>query len=287
VVELTRFATPQTESRLITWAQGVSCGAIRHRGDLARAEPLEEVQNVDRTRSCSWGYYDQGRRFGLSADLPAAQGAVVARTLERLADQLPVMPGEEVDYVETRRADALVALASARISADQDPDRATVIVHARLDGLASGTGGCEIEGGPVIHPETARRLLCSGRVQIVLEDEEGQPLHIGRMTREPPSWMIRQLKYRDRECRFPGCGARQFLQAHHIVWWERGGRTELHNLVLVCSFHHKLVHEYRWKVKRDADGTVGWAHPDGTRYRAGPGPPRAPVESQTELAAVG
>src|SRR6266542_6860875 len=43
VVELTRFATAETEGRLITWAQGVSCGAIRHKGDLA-SRSLQEAQ---------------------------------------------------------------------------------------------------------------------------------------------------------------------------------------------------------------------------------------------------
>jgi hypothetical protein len=85
--------------------------------------------------------------------------------------------------------------------------------------------------------------------------------------------MMRQLRYRDQECRFPGCGARRFTQAHHIVWWEHGGSTDLQNLVLVCTFHHKLVHEYGWELGRDAGGTVAWFRPDGGRYRAGPGPP--------------
>jgi hypothetical protein len=102
----------------------------------------------------------------VEAELPAAQGAVVARALERLADTLLVMPGEEdPSLVGARRADALLALCSARIASDPDPDRATVVIHARLDGLVDETGGCEIEGGPVIHPQTARRLLCTARVQ--------------------------------------------------------------------------------------------------------------------------
>jgi hypothetical protein len=122
----------------------------------------------------------------------------------------------------------------------------------------------------VIHPQTARRLVCTARVQRVFEDEAGQPLGVERMTREPSAWMMRQLRYRDYECTFPGCGARRFTQAHHIVWRKHGGRTDLDNLVLVCLFHHKLVHEHEWTVKRDADGTVRWFHPDGTRYRAGP-----------------
>jgi hypothetical protein len=49
------------------------------------------------------------------------------------------------------------------------------------------------------------------------------------------------------------------------------------NLILLCTFHHKLVHEYGRGVKRDPDGTLRWFHPDGTPYRAGPGPPSKPA----------
>ena len=183
------------------------------------------------------------------------------------------MPGEDESWTaDARRADALVALASARLGADPDPDRATVVVHAQLEALESGNGGSEIEGGPVIHPETTKGLLCNARIQVVEEGDGAQPLRLGRMTREPPAWMVRQLRHRDRECRFPGYGARAFTQAHHIVWWDRGGTTDLDNLVLVCTFHHKLVHEYGWGIKRDQGGTVMWFLPDRSRYRAGPSP---------------
>jgi len=275
VVELTRFATPETEERLIRWAQGVSCGAIRRKADVAVRLSIQEAADDDRARSLSWWYLDDGRRFGLEAELPAAQGAAVARALDRLAEQLPVMPGEEdACSIDARRADALVALASNQLGAHGDPDRATVVVHAQIDALVSESGGAELEDGGVIHAETARRLACSGRIQWVIEDQAGQPVHIGRISREPPAWMVRQLRYRDVECRFPGCGARRFVQAHHIVWWERGGRTDLDNLVLVCTFHHKLVHEYGWSIRRNPDGTVRWFRPDGNGYRAGPAPPR-------------
>ena len=36
---------------------------------------------------------------------------------------------------------------------------------------------------------------------------------------------------RDPGCRFPGCGNRRFLDAHHIRHWARGGETRLDNLV--------------------------------------------------------
>lgn len=287
VIELARFATSETEVRLIAWANRVSCACIRRRADLAMRESIDDVRDADRSRSLSWWYHEDGRRFGLEAELPAAQGAVVVRAIERLADTLPVLPGEaDPSFAEARRADALVALCSARIADDADPDRATVVVHAPLEALVSGDRGSELEGGGVLHPETLRRLLCHGRVQAVIEDDSGQPIRLGRMSREPSAWMLRHIRYRDRECTFPGCGARRFTQAHHVVWWEHGGRTDLDNLLLVCSFHHKLVHEYGWVVKRDADGTARWFHPDGSPYRAGPSPPPEPNERVPALFAA-
>ncbi len=71
------------------------------------------------------------------------------------------------------------------------------------------------------------------------------------------------------------------------MWWEQGGRTDLDNLLLVCTFHHKLVHEYGWTIRRAQDGTVRWFHPDGTRYRAGPAPPDELTDRQPMLSAGG
>jgi hypothetical protein len=116
VVELTRFATSDTEGDLIRWAKGVSSGAIRHKADLAHRQSIKEVQEAERSRFLSCWYFDENRRFGLQAELPAADGAVVQKALERLAETLPVIPGEEDGcFAEARRADALVSLCSARI----------------------------------------------------------------------------------------------------------------------------------------------------------------------------
>ena len=303
VVELTRFATCETERGLIPWAKEVSSGAIRHRGDLAARRDVQDVIDPDNDRFLSWSYFDEGRRFGLQTELPAAHGPVLVNAIERMVQKIPVMPGEEFpSCVSARRADALLAICSARIAADPDQDRATVVVHARVDalratgrldrkqcgadGLPSGELGAaeslqfgvaaEIESGPVIHPATLERLLCNARVQTVLETETGEVIGLGRTSREPSTWMVRQIRYRDRECRFPGCGRRQFTEAHHIVWWRNGGRTDLDNLLLICSFHHKLVHEHGWSVKRRTNGTVAWFRPNGIRYRAGPPVKRPP-----------
>ena len=40
--------------------------------------------------------------------------------------------------------------------------------------------------------------------------------------------------------------------------------------MLICSFHHKLVHEHGWRIERDAGGELTWTRPSGVRYRAGP-----------------
>jgi Domain of unknown function (DUF222)/HNH endonuclease len=289
VVELTRFATPRDEAELLDWAQEVSAGAIRRRGELANEQEISATRDAQETRTLSWSYSDEGRRFAFKGELPAAQGAIVAKAIERVASEIPVMPGEEDHlWADARRVDALVAICSGRIASDPDQDRATVVVHARAEdipGLGSTDGpGVQIEGGGVIHPATLGRLLCNARTQTVFEDEHGEVIGVGRVSREPSAWMMRQIRYRDRECRFPGCGHRRFTQAHHIRWWRHGGRTDLDNLVLICSFHHDLVHEHGWVIRRRKDGRIRWVMPDGEIYRAGPGPPRKPGERLSERA---
>jgi len=99
---------------------------------------------------------------------------------------------------------------------------------------------------------------------------------MGRITRVPPPWLLRQVRYRDGGCRFPGCGTKAFTQAHHIVFWREGGATDLDNLVTLCSWHHKLVHEYGWWIKGSAQGDLRWYRTDGTPYAAGPAPAHDP-----------
>ena len=57
---------------MIRWAKTVSVGAIRHRADLESRASIKDVREVERTREVTWWYFDDGRRFGLEADLPAA-----------------------------------------------------------------------------------------------------------------------------------------------------------------------------------------------------------------------
>jgi hypothetical protein len=212
VVELARFAAPDTEDGLVPWAQQVSAARIRREGDLVRATRTDDGADEDQRRSVSWSYTDEGKRFEMHADLPAAQGAVVVTAMERVATTVPPLPHEAgPGGVAARRADALVAVCSGRIAEDADPDRATVVVHTRV-----GAEVGQIEGGGIAPRTTLERLLCSARIETVHEDEHGRAIGVGRITRVPPAWLLRQVRYRDQGCRFPGCGARGFTQAHHI-----------------------------------------------------------------------
>jgi hypothetical protein len=274
VAELCRFATPDSEQALIPWARRVTVRAIRRRADLAKQPALEDVREADHSRFLRYWWFDDDKRLGLEGSLPAAQGAAVAKALDRLAKRMPDIVTDddpavdEQDALDARRADALVALASAALAGDQDADRATVVVHADLAALCEDGRGCELEGGPVIHPETARRLACDARVEMVLHDRTGAVVGIGHASRNVPPWLARQLRQRDRGCVFPGCEGRWFLHAHHIMRWPLGP-TDLLNLVLVCPFHHKLVHEHRWRVELAPDGSATWSRPDGRRYDPG------------------
>ncbi len=280
VVELCRFATDETEDELIGWASDATCATIRRRADLEVRAALDETTEFERDRSLRYWYEDGGRRFGLEARMPSAQGAIVAKALERVVDQIPVMPAQTDGVViEARRADALLALCSQHIAADADVDRATVVVHASLEAL-SGRRNAETEHGAIVPPEALQRLACDARIQLVAESDAGDAVALGRTRREPSASMMRQLRHRDRGCRFPGCGSSAFANAHHIVWWSRGGATDLDNLLLICGFHHRLVHEHGWTIRRADDGRLRWFRPDGSRYRGGP--ERTPVRADRE-----
>jgi hypothetical protein len=270
VEELARFVTPADEDAVLEWAMEESSGAIKAEADRRRGDDAEETATIDERRWLGWRYDDDGRSFHLQAGLSSADGAVVAEALDGLVREIPAMPDESGEQlIGARRADALVTLCSTRAGRDE-PDRATVVVHAQLDTLLDAEAVASTSEGAVVPASSVRRLLCNGTVRALIEDAGGTVVGVTRTTRDPSPWMMRQLRYRDRTCRFPNCHLRRYTQAHHVEWWSRGGRTELDNLVLVCTFHHKLVHERGWGLKRRDDGTVRWFRPDGTRYRAGP-----------------
>ena len=125
-----------------------------------------------------------------------------------------------------------------------------------------------IDGARPVSPTVGQRLLCDPRLSAVLVTASGEPLAVGRSTRMISSRLRRALKQRDHStCQFPGCASSRRLHAHHIIHWSSGGPTDIDNLVLVCHFHHHLVHEGGWSIDPD---TRTFHRPDDTPAEPAP-----------------
>jgi hypothetical protein len=110
-------------------------------------------------------------------------------------------------------------------------------------------------------------------------------LDVGRRTRTIPPAIRRALEVRDRGCRFPGCGLR-FTDAHHVHHWGDGGETSLGNCLLLCRYHHRLVHEGGWRIEWWGVGRPMFFGPRGEmrfdgRWEA-PAIPEEPVSALME-----
>ncbi len=175
----------------------------------------------------------------------------------------PGLSADDTDHPSPRqrRADALVCFAESWLAhgpkAMAGGERQQIVIHVDAESLRQETPGrCEVEGGPSIAVQTARRLSCDASLVTVIEDEAGQALDVGRKTRSIPPAIRRALRSRDTGCRFPGCSHKFFLDGHHIRHWADGGETKLSNLVLLCRFHHRQVHEGRVQVRMLDDGAL-------------------------------
>jgi hypothetical protein len=111
-------------------------------------------------------------------------------------------------------------------------------------------GRSELEDGTRVTRETSRRLSCDATLVGVAQQRDGSVLDVGRTTRTIPPRLRRALEIRDRGCRFPACG-RRFTDAHHVKHWADGGVTSLDNCLLLCRYHHRLVHEGGWRIGFD------------------------------------
>jgi hypothetical protein len=82
--------------------------------------------------------------------------------------------------------------------------------------------------------------------------------------------MYRLLRHRDKACAFNGCGRTRGLQAHHVIHWAHGGKTDLDNLVLLCRFHHRMVHEGGYRLIADSSSRLRVVRPDGRPVKTRP-----------------
>jgi hypothetical protein len=241
---------------------------LYRRAQEAEALSKEARQQANR---CFSAWYDHDGCLVLRGRLPPLAGAMLKQALEAAMEQLPDEESndERPPNRPARRADALALMAEKFLqrgarSAPQTADRYQVVVHVDAETLHSGVAGrCEIEHGPALPAETVRRLACDASLVTILENDAGEPLDVGRKTRSIPPAIRRALQARDQGCRFPGCTHRRFLDAHHIQHWADGGATKFSNLLLLCRFHHRHVHEDGVTVERLADGALRFMRADG------------------------
>jgi len=130
--------------------------------------------------------------------------------------------------------------------------RPHLMITASRQTLTGGSGhpAGELAWADTIPTETVRRLSCdAGLSQQTAHGATPE-------TRTIPAATRRALVERDRHCAFPGCDRRpDWTDAHHLVHWADGGKTNMNNLALLCRpHHHRMVHEGRWRLQRDQDG---------------------------------
>lgn len=281
---LTRVEDVADEDELVELARHAT-GAQLERLVRAYRRVLSAEDGAGRAwdeRSLSWSFDDDGAVV-LRGRLPAEQGALVIAALEAAREQLPqaTMDAEDVSAETSgrvRNADALAAIAETSLEACPQggtADRYQVVVHVDAASLSSSdqAGRCEVGPGVPLSSEAARRLTCDSSLVRVIE-RDGRPLSVGRRTRSIPPPLRRALNCRDGGCRFPGCAQTRRVDAHHIQHWAHGGRTELDNLVQLCRYHHRLLHEGGFGVRREVGGRLAFRAPDGRLLPSLPQPKR-------------
>ncbi|WP_445169205.1 HNH endonuclease signature motif containing protein [Mycolicibacterium sp. Dal123E01] len=161
---------------------------------------------------------------------------------ENPSDQRPPLPN---------RTDAFMSLVEAgwdtEVARRPHGQRTTVVVHLDIkERLAA------LHLGPLLTDGDRQYLTCDATCEVWFE-RDGQPIGAGRTTRTISRQLRRALEHRDATCAIPGCAATRGLHAHHIQHWENGGPTELHNLVLLCPYHHRAHHRGDITISGPAD----------------------------------
>jgi hypothetical protein len=109
----------------------------------------------------------------------------------------------------------------------------------------------------VVPAATVQRLACDASIRRVLLGPDSAVIDVGRALRVPSGAGRAALRVRDQGCVWPGCDRpSSWTNAHHVLHWGHGGKTDLDNLVLLCHRHHWKVHEGGWQVVRSEEGRV-------------------------------
>jgi hypothetical protein len=259
--------------------------------NMAREAQLEQAEADQRDQRELISYQDSDGMWVIHARLPAEEGSLVVKAIEAVANpvqaekreqklqQIKNVSAETFSELEERtsetfpqsRADALVAMAEHFLATHDNKgdlhalkasERCQVMLHVDINTLRaqqqqsdSDTACCHLDNKPWLSRKTARRLACDASLVTVLEDSAGKVLNIGRRARTVPASIRRALSIRDEACRFPGCRESKYVDAHHIKHWADGGETSLDNLMTLCRYHHRGLHQGNFSVRVDKSNT--------------------------------
>ena len=216
---MTRVADATNEAYFLNVALH---GTANHVEKLVRSyRRAQESQELSREAAQQrnqslWWFHEPDGSLTIKGRLPAEVGALFIKALQAAEDAVPpknVSAETSLDERLTtgaRRVEALGRMAESFLSTGPQElsggDRQQIVVHVDAQTLKHDHEGCcELEHGPAIAAETARRLACDASLIVIIENEKGEPLNVGRKTRTIPPAIRRALNSRDRGCRFPGC----------------------------------------------------------------------------------
>jgi len=261
---LTRVANKRNEDDLVSFAHKNDAVRVEERCRELRcgtAASINDANTSHARRALSMRRDPTRGSMIISVELPIEAGELLDKALDKARDD-----DQKAEFADTswaaRQADALVTMASNYLSGDSstsDNSSSNYLVTVHVDRSALSASG----GRSSLPIESVKRLACDSETVTIVEDEEGQPLSVGRKTRAVPAAIKRALWARDRGCAFPGCHRKRFVDAHHIEHWSAGGETSLENLMLLCSQHHRLVHEGGYRILKDYQDRWSFKRPDG------------------------
>src|SRR4051794_33845973 len=152
--------------------------------------------------------------------------------------------------------------------------------------LRDRCGPAETPDGEVVAPKVADILLCDPVIAVLVVDLLGVPLDMGRKIRLVNRNQRRALTQRDGGCIFPGCDcSASWCDAHHVIWWEHHGPTDIWNLALLCRYHHGVTHRRGWTLTAAGHDWFTWTTLTGDTLHSQRHRGRSPTEHPNLLPA--
>ncbi len=262
---ITRVATAANEEQLVMYAQHTTAAQTERIVRTYRRYRAPEAETEAANRLYEEQYlqvdYDDDGAGTIASRMPPEVAAALLKALELARMRMPVDQrgeGGPAGPPRTRGAinvDALAMIIETFMASEpatrSNSDRWMVGVNVDAEVLIDDDpdGMCELVDGPALPVETVRRLFCDASTVALIRRHNGEELTISPRSQTLPRAARRAARFRDRGCRFPGCGERTFTQVHHIHHQSRGGGHEHVNVLELCWFHHRLVHEGGWTVR--------------------------------------